>query len=242
MSLDLEQSQLLKELCRRLGHEFANQALLRQALRHSSYIHEHPEEDGDSYERLEFLGDAVLELSITEMLFARFPEASEGQLSKARAGVVNENRLASTARDLGIGPCLMLGRGEELQGGRDKPSILADVVESLAAAIYLDAGLEAARRVLLDLLGPAAERALERAPKKDFKTRLQEEVQERLHLTPVYEMIEAEGPDHAKVFTVAVIIGERSVASGKGRSKKEAEQEAACAALDCWRDLSPDEA
>ena len=127
------------------------------------------------------------------------------------------------------------GGGEELQGGRDKPSILADVVEALAAAIYLDAGLEAARGVLLDLLGPAG-RALPGArPQKDFKTRLQEEVQEALHLTPIYEVLEAEGPDHAKTFTVAVIIQGRSVASGRGRSKKEAEQEAARVALDCWR-------
>ncbi|MCF8034769.1 MAG: ribonuclease III [Desulfarculaceae bacterium] len=233
--MDPEQTQHLQELARRLGHEFSNPALLEQALRHSSYIHEHPDESGYSYERLEFLGDAVLELAITEMLFARFPGASEGQLSKARAGVVNEARLAETARTLGVGPCLLLGRGEELQGGRDKPSILADVIESLAAAIYLDAGLEAARKVLLELLGPAAERSLERAPKKDFKTRLQEEVQEFLHLTPVYDLLAAEGPDHAKVFTVAVTIDGRSVAQGRGHSKKEAEQEAARAALDCWR-------
>lgn len=237
--METQRAQRLEKLCSRLGHSFKDPALLEQALRHSSYIHEHPDTAGDSYERLEFLGDAVLELVITELLYDRFPEASEGQLSKARAGVVNEARLAATARDLEIGPCLLLGRGEELQGGRDKPSILADTVEALAAAIYLDAGLEAARSMLLGLLAPAAERAVERAPAKDFKTRLQEAVQEALHLTPVYQLLEAEGPDHAKVFTVAVVIDGRHTATGSGRSKKEAEQDAARAALEAWPPPGP---
>ena len=231
-----KQSQRLKQLCERLGHEFSDPELLHQALRHSSYIHEHPDLQGQSYERLEFLGDAVLELVITELLYDRFPDATEGQLSKARAGVVNETRLAVTARALELGPCLWLGRGEELQGGRDKPSILADVVEALAAAIYLDGGLERARKVLLGLLGRVAERAVSRAPQKDFKTRLQEYVQEVLHVTPVYELVEAEGPDHAKTFTVAVVIDGLRTAQGRGRSKKEAEQEAARLALGFWQD------
>ena len=164
--MDIQSQPDLEQLCVRLDYSFGDPSLLLQAVRHSSYIHEHPELAGESYERLEFLGDAVLELVITELLYRRFPEAAEGQLSKARAGVVNENRLANVARSLGVGPCLLLGRGEELQGGREKPSILADVVEALAAAIYLDGGLEEARRVLSALLGEAAENALLRTPKK----------------------------------------------------------------------------
>lgn len=233
--MNTESQPSLQQLCARLGYSFRDPALLAQAVRHSSYIHEHPELEGESYERLEFLGDAVLELVITEFLYRRFPEASEGHLSKARAGVVNENRLASVARSLELGPCLLLGRGEEMQGGREKPSILADVVEALSAAIYLDGGLEEARRVLKGLLAEAAENALLRTPKKDYKTRLQEEVQEVLHLTPGYELIHAEGPDHAKIFTAALIIDGRRVAIGSGRSKKEAEQDSARRGLDAWR-------
>ncbi len=233
--MDIQSQPDLEQLCVRLDYSFGDPSLLLQAVRHSSYIHEHPELAGESYERLEFLGDAVLELVITELLYRRFPEAAEGQLSKARAGVVNENRLANVARSLGVGPCLLLGRGEELQGGREKPSILADVVEALAAAIYLDGGLEEARRVLSALLGEAAENALLRTPKKDYKTRLQEEVQEFLHITPGYELIHTEGPDHAKIFTVSLVIDGRRVATGSGRSKKEAEQDAARRGLEAWR-------
>lgn len=156
----------LTQLCERLGYSFSEPALLLQAVRHSSYIHEHPEEMDQSYERLEFLGDAVLELVITELLYQRFPEASEGHLSKARAGVVNENRLAGVARSLDLGPCLLLGRGEEMQGGREKPSILADVVEAIAAAVYLDGGLDQAREVLGRLLAEATEKAMLRSPKR----------------------------------------------------------------------------
>ncbi|BEQ13250.1 ribonuclease III [Desulfoferula mesophila] len=225
----------LTQLCERLGYSFSEPALLLQAVRHSSYIHEHPEEMDQSYERLEFLGDAVLELVITELLYQRFPEASEGHLSKARAGVVNENRLAGVARSLDLGPCLLLGRGEEMQGGREKPSILADVVEAIAAAVYLDGGLDQAREVLGRLLAEATEKAMLRSPKKDYKTRLQEDVQQVLHFTPVYELIHAEGPDHAKLFTAALVIDGRRVATGSGRSKKEAEQDAARRGLEAWQ-------
>ena len=233
--MDNELQLCLEQLCARLGYSFRDPALLTQAVRHSSYIHEHPEQEGESYERLEFLGDAVLELVITELLYRRFPEASEGQLSKARAGVVNENRLATVARSLDLGPCILLGRGEQMQGGREKSSILADVVEALAAAIYLDGGLDEARRVLNALLAEAAENALLRAPKKDYKTRLQEEVQDQLHITPGYELIHTEGPDHAKIFTVALLIDGRRVATGSGRSKKDAEQDSARRGLEAWR-------
>jgi ribonuclease-3 len=176
----------------------------------------------------------VLELVVTHLLYVRFPLASEGQLSKARSGVVNESRLAATARRLGLGGYLLLGRGEEAQNGRDKPSILADALEAVVAAIYLDGGLEAAREALETLMGPAAEQAIVRAPKKDYKTRLQEKVQEALHLTPRYRIVSSEGPDHDKTFQVVVEIDGQSVAEGSGRSRKEAEQDAAQRGLELW--------
>ncbi|MBI5524439.1 MAG: ribonuclease III [Desulfarculus sp.] len=232
--MDQERAAALAELSDKLGYHFHDLGLLEAALRHSSYVHEHPDQAGESNERMEFLGDAVLELVITQLLFERFPQASEGQLSKARSGVVNEGRLAATAGTLGLGHYLLLGKGEESQNGHQKPSILADALEAVAAAIYLDGGLEAARQVLLNLLGPVAEQAILRAPKKDYKTRLQERVQEALHITPRYLLLSAEGPDHDKLFLVSVEIDGQAVATGQGRSKKEAEQHAAQQGLDLW--------
>ena len=230
--MDAVRRQELEELVRRLGHEFADLSLLDTALHHSSYVHEHVKEGLVSNERLEFLGDAVLELVVTELLYRLFPGASEGQLSKARSGVVNEGRLAAAARSLGLGGYLRLGRGEEKQGGRDKSSILADALEAVVAAVYLDGGLEAARRFLHELLGEEAARSLRRAPRQDYKTRLQERVQEILHITPRYQLLHSEGPDHDKTFTVALVIGEQEVSQGRGKSKKEAEQEAARVGLE----------
>lgn len=232
--MDPERAAALAQLADKLAHRFVDPQILEAALRHSSYVHEHPEEGGESNERLEFLGDAVLELVITEMLYQRFPQASEGQLSKARSGVVNESRLAATAGALGLGQYLLLGRGEESQNGHQKPSILADALEAVVAAVYLDGGLTAARQVITDLLAPVAEQAILRAPKKDYKTRLQERVQEALHITPRYLLLAAEGPDHDKLFRVALEIDNQPVAIGQGRSKKEAEQHAAQQGLDLW--------
>jgi ribonuclease III len=232
--METERSLELRELQVKLGYQFQDLELLDAALRHSSYAHEHAELSGQSNERLEFLGDAVLELVVTHLLYGRFPQASEGQLSKARSGVVNESRLAATARRLGLGGYLLLGRGEEAQNGRDKPSILADALEAVVAAIYLDGGLEAAWAALEELLGPAAEQAIVRAPKKDYKTRLQEKVQEALHLTPRYRIVNSEGPDHDKTFQVVVEIDGQPVAEGSGRSRKEAEQDAAQRGLELW--------
>ena len=232
--MDEERAKTLAGLAARLGHDFADLELLQAALRHSSFVHEHPEQAGESNERLEFLGDAVLELVVTQLLFERFPQASEGQLSKARSGVVNEARLAATARALDLGSYLLLGRGEGSQNGHQKPSILADALEAVTAAVYLDGGLEAARAVVLGLLGQVAEQAVLRAPKKDYKTRLQERVQEALHITPRYRILSAQGPDHDKVFLVALEIDGQPVATGQGRSKKEAEQDAAQQGLTLW--------
>lgn len=227
----IDTSQNLAKLQASLGHEFRRPMLLQDALRHSSYVHENPDDPGLSNERLEFLGDAVLELCITRLLYTRFPDAQEGQLSKARAWLVNERALAGLARDLDLGPLLLLGRGEELQGGREKPSILADAVEALLAAVYLDAGLEAVDQVIRSLWGGRLDEAYERAASKDYKTRVQELVQEKLKKTPRYQVLDATGPDHAKTFQVALVVGGEKLAQGSGHSKKEAEQRAAAKAL-----------
>jgi ribonuclease-3 len=235
IGMDDTRRQALEGMAKEIDFEFSNLDLLDQALHHSSWVHEHPDEALGSNERLEFLGDAVLELVITEHLFHRFPEANEGQLSKARSGVVNEARLAATARELGLGDYLLLGKGEEGQGGRDKPSILADAMEALLAAVYLDGGLTSARKVFAELLADAAERSLSRAPKRDFKTRLQEKVQEAIHVTPRYKLLETSGPDHDKSFLVACLVDGEQVAQGTGKSKKEAEQDAARTSLEAMQ-------
>lgn len=227
-------------LSSKIGYAFNDLSLLAGAVRHSSWVHEHPGEAAQSNERLEFLGDAVLELVITEFLYKRFPQSPEGRLSKARSGVVNEARLADTARSLDLGDYLLLGHGEEIQGGREKPSLLADALEAVFAAVYLDGGLESAAGLLLRLLGPQAEQSLEAAPRKDFKTRLQERVQEKYHFTPRYKLLGSEGPDHDKTFHVALMIDDRQAARGSGKSKKEAQQNAAQRGLARWEELGED--
>ncbi|WP_044346477.1 ribonuclease III [Dethiosulfatarculus sandiegensis] len=225
--MDDERQEELEELAALLGHKFNDLELLATAMHHSSYVHEHADLNLESNERLEFLGDAVLELCVTEMLYQRFPAASEGRLSKARASMVNEHRLAAIARSLNLGGFLLLGRGEEIQSGSNKPSILADALEAVLAATYLDGGLEVTDAIITRLLGPYAEGAIAKAPQKDFKTRIQEFVQEELHVTPRYQLLETQGPDHDKTFRVALSIKSERVARGVGKSKKEAEQNAA---------------
>lgn len=232
--MDQKRQKLLSSLAEKLGYDFNDWGLLEKALRHSSYANEHPSEEEESNERLEFLGDSVLQLCVTQMLYERFPQASEGQLSKARSSLVNENRLAATARQLKLGDCLLLGRGEEVQNGQEKPSILADAMEAVLASVYLDGGLAPVDDILRRILGPAAARSIKRSTQKDHKTKLQELIQEKMHLTPVYQILDAQGPDHAKTFWVALLVEGRCVAEGKGKSKKEAEQNAAKGGLDKW--------
>ncbi len=209
-----------------LGHRFEQTDLFELALMHRSYAAEHEFEL--SYERLEFLGDAVLQLAVTRHLYDEYPDLAEGEMAKVRAAVVNQKALAVIARRLELGDNLLLGQGEERSGGREKDSILADVVEALLGAIYLDGGYDTASRLVLDLLVPLiAERAA--APgSRDFKTRLQEVLAQR-GLHPRYEIAES-GPDHAKVFTASLWIDGEMIATGEGTSKKRAEQAAASAA------------
>lgn len=227
--------QELENLARLLGHRFRDLARLEQALRHSSFVHENPQA-GESNEQMEFLGDAVLALTVSALLLGRFPRSSEGDLSRGRAALVNARRLAALSRELDLGSYLLLGRGEEQHGGRQKPSLLADALEAVVAAVFMDGGLKAAaaltRRWFQPLLGSLAE-----SPWKDFKTRLQELTQARYKHSPTYGLLSATGPSHARQFLVEVRLEERSLARGAGNTKKQAEQMAARLALETLADL-----
>jgi len=229
--------QEIEILARRLGHRFKDLSWLDQALRHSSFAHENPEA-GPSNEQMEFLGDAVLALAVSHLLLQHFPQSSEGELSRGRAALVNARRLAVLARELDLGSCLLLGRGEEQQAGREKPSLLADALEAVIAAVFLDGGLQAAdrltRRWFTPLLGDLAE-----SPWQDFKTRLQELTQARGEGSPHYTLRSERGPSHARLFEVEVCLGERPLARGQGRTKKQAEQMAARQALETLAEKPP---
>jgi ribonuclease-3 len=212
-----------------LGYHFANRALLETAVTHRSYANENREAGRSDNEKLEFLGDAVLDLVVGERLMSGFPDASEGELSVTRAQVVSEAALSEVARDLGLGAYLLLGRGENQTGGREKPSLLADAFEAVIAAVYLDGGFEASRELIHRLLGARIDN-VETTGFYDFKTRLQEAAQARLRATPIYRVVGEEGPDHDKTFVVAVEINGFEWGRAVGKSKKSAEQRAAASA------------
>ena len=223
----------MAELESLLGHQFRDPRWLHQALMHSSRIPERAAgEPEESNEKLEFLGDAVLELIVSEELVREFPDWSEGQLSKSRARLVNATAISLSAQRLGVGKYLLLGRGEEKTGGRTKPALLADAYEALIAAVYLDGGLEAARGfVRRSLVEGAISVEAERLGHTDHKSALQEFLQSRGMTPGSYHVISETGPDHQKTFRVEVRIAEQVTAMGCGRTKKEAEQSAAIAAL-----------
>ena len=234
------------ELEKALGYHFRNPAMLERALTHSSRRAEaKPESSSDQValrdnERLEFLGDSVLNLLVAEALLQTFPDWTEGELSKARARLVSAAYLAEAARRLRLGNFLRLGRGEEKTGGRDKPAMLADALEAVLAALFLDGGLDVARRVVHQTLleGPLSEAAhLLRQP--DFKSGLQEFLQQRGEAAPVFRVVEEKGPDHRKTFVVEVSVEGQRLASASGSSKKEAEQAAARLALEELAASSP---
>lgn len=207
-----------------MGHAFQDQKLLRTALAHRSWCAENAGEQ--SNERLEFLGDAVLGLVVTDHIFARYPDLPEGELAKLRAAVVSSDALADLALELSVGDAMLLGKGESASGGRKKPSILADAVEALIGAVYLDGGWHAAASLVMGLLGERIAEAATGPGGRDYKTRLQELAAHRSGCLPVYELRDT-GPDHAKRFFATVRIGERQMGRGEGRSKKQAEQDAA---------------
>jgi len=213
-----------------LQHEFANQTLCETALTHKSWLNEAPQSGRTDNERLEFLGDAVLTLVVSDMLMRRFPERAEGELSKTRAVIVNESGLCQAAERLDLGQWIFLGRGEEHGGGRRRPSILADAFEALIGAVYLDAGFATATAVSERLLAAAVVES-EHGLRLDYKSRLQERSQALLQKTPQYAVVGQDGPDHDKTFWVSIALGDREYGRASGKSKKEAEQSAAALAL-----------
>jgi ribonuclease-3 len=215
----------LKELEKKIGYRFKNRELLLKALTHRSFAFE--KDTKENYEVLEFLGDAVIGLIVSEELIKRFPDKSEGELSQIRAYLVSESSLSELAKTVNLGDYLLLGKGERLSGGRKKSSLLCDVFESLFGAIYLDGGFYEARRVFLERFLKKMWEILENAVTyKDFKSYLQEITQREFKVIPSYSLIKSEGPEHDKTFTVECRVKElRTVASGK--SKKSAEQQAA---------------
>jgi ribonuclease-3 len=212
-----------------LGHRFTDVQLLRDALTHRSFANEHPERAPHDNERLEFLGDAVLTLSASTLLWERFPTAPEGELTRRRADLVCEASLATLAKELGLGRALRLGRGEERSGGRNKPRLLCCALEACIAAVYLDGGIAVASSVVQRLLDASLSAPL--LGQRDAKTRVQELVQALGEGTPRYLVVTTSGPDHAREFEVACTSNTRELGRGAGRSKTEAEQNAARAAL-----------
>lgn len=212
-----------------IGYEFKDRGLLVTALSHSSYVNEVKAQKLYSYERLEFLGDAVLELISSEYLFNRFPDMKEGELSKRRASLVCEKTLASCADRIGLGNFILLGKGEFLQKGYLKPSVLCDCVESVLGAIYIDGGLQSCKDYVFRFILTGEDGLY-----TDCKSRVQEMIQAELSAKPEYILVSETGPDHNREYTMALMVEGREIARGIGTSKKDAEQSAAAKAIDVW--------
>jgi len=220
-------------IIRKLGYSFKDPKLLEEAFRHASYVNESTSGDLRDNERLEFLGDAVLDLAISHILMDFFEEAKEGDLSKYRAALVHERALCRVAEGLKLGRHLRLGKGEELSRGRQKPSILANTLEALLGAIYLDGGYDKTKEVIHRLFLPLLINIAEGKGTGDFKSILQEFTQQSQRTRPEYPLIDESGPAHDKTFKVALMLQGEKIAEGTGKSKKEAEQNAAREAFFC---------
>lgn len=212
-----------------LNYHFSDKGLLLEALTHKSYSHEN--KLSRNYERLEFLGDAVLQLIVTEYLVAKFKHLDEGVLSKYRGYFVSEQFLSELAREIRLGDFVRLGKGEEQSGGKDKSSLLCDIFESLVAALYIDGGYNCARSVVVNLASDKVDETIDSNRFIDGKTELQKLTQKKFEQLPEYRIVSETGPEHDKVFVVEVVIDGKSFAIGKGKSKKKAEQDAAKKAL-----------
>lgn len=220
-------------LFEKYGYSFNNPELLVQALTHKSYHNENIKTSPGHNERLEFLGDAVLDLSLSAYMMRRFPDLDEGELSKIRASLVNEDTLAEIAQELGVAGLLRLGKGELQTGGAEKPRLLASALEAVIGALYQDSGFANSDNIIRQIFSSRIDELdLSIHYKSDYKTRLQEKMQETFKKTPRYELEKEEGPDHDKTFYVTLKIDNRVLAHGVGRSKKQAEQEAARQALE----------
>jgi len=227
----------MESLTKTLGYSFRQPEFLFQALRHASYVNELGDPAMKDNELLEFLGDAVLDLAIGHLLMELFPDAQEGQLSKYRSMVVDESGLCQVALGLGLGEYILLGKGEEQSGGREKSSILANTVEALFGAIYLDGGFDKTAAVVRRFFFPLIEKVGSGEKVSDFKSLLQEFTQQKYKTLPKYHLIEESGPAHEKTFRVGLTLHEKVLAEGRGKSKKEAEQNAAREAFFCLKDL-----
>jgi ribonuclease III len=227
-----ERLTILSNLQQILAYTFNDTNLLNNALIHRSFVNENPAHSYKDNERLEFLGDAVIGLCLSDMLIKKFPDYAEGQLSKLRAYVVNEHSLADLARKLNIGDYLLLGKGEEGSGGRTKNSILSNAFEAVTAAIYLDRGFKEVYKFLRRIFAPLIEEETKSLTYRDYKTALQEICQNRFKETPKYTLIRETGPDHDKIFEISLAVAGTITAAGTGKSKKEAEQRAAQKALE----------
>lgn len=216
----------------KIGVEFNDKGLLKQAFTHRSYLNEHPRMNIAHNERLEFLGDAVLELIVTDYLYQEFPGKTEGDLTAYRAALVNTGSLSRAAQDLGMNTFLLLSKGEAKDTGKAREYILANTFESLIGALYLDLGYDAAKRFIQSYLLPYIQEVLEHRLWQDAKSHFQEEAQERVGITPSYRVLGESGPDHEKEFTVGLFLAADLITEGMGRSKQDAEQDAARKALE----------
>lgn len=219
-----------KEIEKAIGLIFKDKTLLDLAFVHKSYVNEASDKE-EQNERLEYLGDAVLELAVTDYLYHKFPNHPEGDLTNWRSALVKGKNLSKVAKKLGLGAYLYLSRGEELSGGRDKAYILANTVEALIGAIYLDTGFEVAREFIMKHIVVLLDEIISQGLDVDPKSRVQELAQEKLNLTPRYELLSETGPDHDKKFVMGIYFGDKLIADGTGSSKQEAEQSAAGNAL-----------
>lgn len=223
--------QTLSGLQQRLGIQFRDEALLRRALTHRSFVNEHPEEIEDN-ERLEFLGDAVLDFLIGATLYHRFPEMPEGQLTSLRSSLVRTEQLAAFARLVELGPCIRLGKGESDAGGRERESVLCSTYEAVLGALYLDSGIEILRPIIDTYFLPLAQKLAAQDTNSDHKSRFQVWAQAALGHTPRYRTVDQSGPDHNRTFVIEILVDGQVYGTGAGRSKKLAEQAAALDALE----------
>ena len=219
----------MNELEEKLGYQFRDRGLLEHAMTHSSYANEHRGAGLTSNERLEFLGDSVLGVVVADYLFQKHPDMPEGELTRTRAALVCEGSLHEVAKSLNLGRYLRLGKGEDAGGGRRRPSILADATEAMLAAVYLDGGMEAVRPIIRALI---LDKEREKSADRDYKTALQELVQRKPGASVSYRLVRETGPDHCRSFEMEASVDGKVIGTGEGRTKKEAEQMAAKAALE----------
>ena len=217
----------IKDIEQILGVTFSNKEYIQMALTHRSFLNEHKDENIGNNERLEFLGDAVLELIISDYLYKTYPEYPEGDLTSFRSATVRTESLAMASRELKVGQFLRMSKGEEDSGGADKDYLLANTYESILGAIYMDQGYEKAKEFVFKTLVPKIENVVENRSDIDSKTRIQEMIQSKFKVTPTYDVLKEEGPDHDKKFVVGIKINEKIIGEGEGSSKQKAEEDAA---------------